>query len=176
MEKKLVIIVKRIWNDPVWSKVISGVILLSPSLISALIAVVKGLSFQEFFNNTITIPVYQFILFCTFLLIMTFVLRWLIITNKNKEKDVSNSELFAQEYELFKTDQTFKHFDEMANTANSRLHFDKFDKDIVNYYVAKNILFDPRPGYGYYILTGKGEEFFRRWAIEKVSKKKFNGS
>jgi predicted transcriptional regulator len=156
------------WHDPVWSKVIAGIFLLIPSLISALIAKIKGVSFKVFFLQTITISIYQIIILLTILLFTILFLRWQFIKNKKKSMNVLN--ILEKEYEDFKTDTTFKHFDKIAENANSRLHFDNFDKDIVNYYVAKGILFDPQPGYGKYNLTNKGQDFFNRRSIEKVNK------
>jgi len=176
MKERFLQFSKKVWNDSVGSKVIAIAIV---ALISTLYAEIRGLSFKDFFLQRIRIelPFYQVAILISLFIIGFYINRKRLETKKKKkENTVQNQEekpnLIEEEYKAFRTEKTFKYFDSIANAANSRLHFDNFDRDVVNYYIAKGILIEYQPGYGTYILTAKGREFFKVRSIEKIRRKK----
>jgi hypothetical protein len=162
--------IKKAWTDPVWSKIIASVIFaIVCAIFFALWAKIKSISLYAFLIQKISLSILEI----TIGFIATISLTYLLMKFRNRKKRaLTIHERLDNEYIIFKTDKTFKHFDAFAKAANSRLHFDNFDRKIVDYYLAIGILFDSRPGHGYYILTNKGTHFFNKRAIEKVGKRK----
>lgn len=168
-ENAFLIKLKSLWKDPVISKIIAFLIIGIISSIPLILQKFKGVPIQETLNKELTFKYFEIILFGLGILTVYFLVKWIRKRKRQSNKTITIEEFFNNEYEQFKNDKNvFKHFDELSQKVNSRLRLEGIPDEIRDYCLAKKIIFDPNPGYGYYHFTPKGVHFFNLRSIEKI--------
>ena len=161
---------KKIWADPVGSKIISNFIWYGfvITLLVPFFSTTDFTSYISYFTHDVVLPYW---LLCLIILASIFTTKYFPLLFK-KKRTQTVEEYFDKEYERFSALPTWKHFEYITERINRRMYLEntKINQDIINYYVAENVIFDSQPGYGgYYLFTPKGLHFFNRWSIEKIN-------
>ncbi|MBK9637844.1 MAG: hypothetical protein IPO63_08495 [Bacteroidetes bacterium] len=154
----------KIWKDPVLSKVIAtGIIFMIASIYPAF-KTGDVASYFKYFGKPLSLPYWALCL----LIIGTACLVVIASKMMQKKKPFDMDKYFDEEYEKFKSKPLFEHFEVISDACNRRMYMDGLENFIINYYLSHKIIYDARPGYGYYGLTKMGIHFFHKYSIEKV--------
>ncbi len=190
--------IKKAWYDPVWSKVIAGLILGIISFAPSINAFIRGTSFGDYFAKSNAIEINNVHLALLIACVVGFILFVIIkISNKNTKIEylenaveiyesrnastpepiitpappvLSKEQIMTQEFEEFKLHKTYKYWPQVVELirAKSQIHPSTIPPEIIDYFSVKEYISHNYPKYREYYLKEKGQHFLQRMILEKI--------